>query len=154
MVADRRAALCRRVLTFLLAAALLCTAVAPASAGDEDVPILVQVILASNAGEGFDPPSVERVVKLLGSPYDMYSSYRLVTEQHLVLPPQQPGIVALPGNRTLVVTPLTGHAQIVQIQAAIEGYIQSKLVLRQGTTQFIGGISEPEGDLLIAITLK
>jgi hypothetical protein len=143
-----------RAILPLLASLFLFLAAAPASHGQEGVPILVQVILASNTGHGFEPPALARIVKLLGSPYNKYSSYRLVKSQRLVLPPQRSGLVTLPGNRVLVVTPLSATAGAAQIEASIKGYIRSKFFLRRGATQFIGGLSEPGGDLLIAITLE
>ncbi len=144
----------RSVMLSILAGAILLCAIPASARGDADVSILVQVILASDKGEGFDPPSLARVVELLGSPYDSYSSYRLVTQGRLVLPLQRAGIVTLPGNRVLTVTPLTAGKATAQLQAEIQGYILSKFSLRKGATQFIGGLSDPKGDLLIAITLE
>lgn len=143
-----------RVVLPLLASLLLFVAAGSVSHGQEGVPILVRVILASNTGHGFEPPALARIVQLLGSPYNKYNSYRLVKEQRLLLPPQRSGLVTLPGNRVLAVTPLTPPGATAQIQASIRGYIRSKFFLRRGATQFIGGLSEPGGDLLIAITLE
>jgi len=150
----RRKASLRRTILLLLASTVLIAATASFAHGEEKVPILVQVILASNTGQGFEPPALASVVRLLGPPYDSYGSYRLVREQRLVLPLQRAGLVTLPGNRVLVVTPLAAGGTVAQLQASIKGYIRSKFSLRRGATQFIGGISEPDGDLLIAITLE
>jgi len=136
----------------LMAGLLMLIAATPLAHAQEGVPILVQVILASNTGRGFKPPALSYTVKLLRSPYDKYSSFHLLKEERLVLPLQREGSVTLPGNRVLVVTPLRATGKGAEIEASIQGYMRSKFLLRRGGTQFIGGLSEPGGDLLIAIT--
>jgi len=82
-----------------------------------NIAIDVKTVLASQESEYLDP-RLSSLTKELQSIF-RYSSYRLLSEDHVGLTMKETGTASLPGNRVLKITPMQ----------VVEGRIELKLVI-------------------------
>ncbi len=113
----------------------------------------VQVILASNSDEGFDP-------RLLALKKDLlalnYSSFQLLDNQGLVLDRGKTGRLQVPGGRVMEVTPerfvkgkIVLQVKILQGKSSI---LTTRLRIEDHGTVILGGPPYRHGFLVLAVT--
>jgi hypothetical protein len=135
---------------------MLLTLLAAAREGEAaSVQIRADVILASNQGTGTDD-RLGAVAKQLNDAFK-YSRYELLSSPAGAAQVQQPWQAALPGGRTLEVTPTAIAEGNYVLQVRVLGskgepLMSSSVRLRPGGTVFIGGPPHPPGVLIIALS--
>ena len=118
------------------------------------VTIQVLVIAASNTGEGVDP-RLEKLQKRLKD--FSFSSYQVLTEQTLTLDLNSEEKIALPGGRSLEITPRKFEKSgKIRIHLHVLSESQAKLVdaeyaIEPGGDLLVGGMKHGDGSLLIAL---
>ncbi|MDF1566123.1 MAG: hypothetical protein P1V51_24035 [Deltaproteobacteria bacterium] len=138
----------RRALLALVATAFL---LAPLSAlAQEEVKVTVHVIHASKKKGKVD----ERLAQLEKELTDFgFKSYILLRAQEMKLPLATSGQVELPGDRRLVVTPLSRDEDgKLKLQVVIEGVVDTTINIKDGASILFGGLKHEGGRLMVAIT--
>lgn len=135
-------------------AALACIAAAPAvaSADEGRVHMRVTVIHASNDGDEVDP-RLEELRRQLSA--FNFTAYRILDIHRRRLEFQQQASIALPGDRTLTVTPLTrdreGH---LRVRLAIGDLIDTTYTIAEGASLIVGGPRHDGGHLILAVSQR
>lgn len=119
------------------------------------VPIRAEVILASNQGTGMDD-RLGPVARQLSKAFK-YSRYDLLSTHGGDAQVAEPWRAALPGGRTLEVTPTavsegSYHLQVRVLSSKGEQLMNSSVRLRPGGSVFIGGPPHAPGVLIIALS--
>ena len=139
------------VLSFLLLLMLL--AAVPSEAAD---PITVDVgsVYASNEGTSIDP-ALKTIREKLHSMFN-YTSYRLLSSQSLNLQVGQSGMVSLPGNHRLKITPHQIHDSRADIALKMmkkrRTVFQTQVQLLNRGNLFVGGPEFLNGNLIFKIS--
>jgi hypothetical protein len=139
------------VLLLMTLAAWAGVADAPAEAR---ISIDVKTILASTEGKFVDPGLPQGMVQEMQSVFK-YSSYRLLSSNALQLNLNQTGSAALPGNRTLRITPLQTSGDRARLRLEIlkggRQTFQTVIQLRNRGHIIVGGPRHKGGVLLFNI---
>jgi len=133
-------------------------AVATALAGSAwaagKVDVSVRTVLASQ-GSPFIDPELSGLVEELRSLF-RYSSYRLLSKDRLALNTQETGIVSLPGQRMLKVTPTSLQGKRVELQLVIlkkdKQIFETVIQLLNNGSIIVGGPKHQDGSLLFNIS--
>lgn len=152
----------RTALLLSLAGFLAFAPSARATGGGSDaavaVPIQVQVIAASVKETGKEPEIDKRLSRLRKRLSDFaFSSYRLVEEKSLLLALNREESLALPGERTLVITPRAFEKNgKIRVHLLIRSSRATNLVdtdysIEPGGDILVGGMKLEDGALLVAI---
>ncbi len=140
---------------FLLAAFILFSFLS-ISAALAQVPVRLRVIQASNVGQNIDP-SLNDVHKELGSLFS-FTSYRLLREENLRLPPNQPVTITAHPGRFMEVTlvGLKRNAAKLRIRVIREGkdILDTQVRLSPGRTVLVGGPRHGEGVVIYAVSAR
>jgi hypothetical protein len=116
--------------------------------------IRVDTILASRNGKGVDS-QLQRHIGELQSMFN-YTSYRLLGSKSLNLKPGQTGMVSLPGNRRLKITPhkiMGKRADIaLQMMKKQRTVFQTQIQLLNRGSLFVGGPRYQNGNLIFQIS--
>ena len=158
--APRRAAGGRAGLRPLIAGLLAAGSAALAGAAQAQGPLTFQahVILASNQGQG-----VDKAIEGIGGELQKifrYSRYQLLTRVSGRAVLKEPWRAALPGGRTLEVTPLAVQDGLWQVGVKIlrgsgpsqESLLTSTVKLRSGGSVLLAGPPHDQGILVIALS--
>ena len=138
---------------WLLIMALAGVPATNAAAAGERIHLVAKTVLASNQGDYLDP-ELGPLVGELRSVF-RYSSYRLLSRDRLDLGLSQTGTVALPGGRTLRITPkgIVGNRAEMQLSILKKGsrIFDTVVQLRNGASVTVGGPKHQGGYLLFNI---
>lgn len=143
-----------RIVAFLLLLAL--PAGSRAAASGPPVIVDVGVVLASHEGSTVDPAlfSIQRKLRSMFN----YTAYRMLDRQQRSLAVGETGEFALPGNRSMRVTPSPSSGKKVRLAVEIfEGgrkLIATTLGLSRGGMVLVGGPSFRNGVLLLIISAE
>lgn len=135
---------------------LVLTALASASLvrASEKVDVSVRTVLASQ-GSPFIDPELSGLVKELQSLF-RYSAYRLLSKDRLSLNTLETGIVSLPGQRILRVTPTNIQGKRVELQLVIlkkdKQIFETVIQLLNNGSIIVGGPKHQDGSLLFNIS--
>jgi hypothetical protein len=118
------------------------------------VDVSVRTVLASQ-GSPFIDPELSGVVEELRSLF-RYSSYRLLSKDRLALSTRETGIVSLPGERVLRVTPTSVQGKRVELQLVIlkkdKQIFETVIQLLNNGSIIVGGPKHQDGSLLFNIS--
>ncbi len=113
----------------------------------------IKVIQAATGSSHIDP-GIKNLVREIKSVFK-YTDYRLIKNKKMALRKNQTGKIALPGNRTLAVTPvdmdgnrITYKIRIDKKQAQV---FQTRVLLKNHNSITIGGPQYKKGVLLLNI---
>lgn len=138
-------------LFFLVLAALASASPVWAS---QKVDVSVRTVLASQ-GSPFIDPELSGLVQELRSLF-RYSSYRLLSRDRLSLKTGETGIVSLPGQRVLKVTPTSVQEKRVELQLVIlkkdKQIFETLVQLLNNGSIIVGGPKHQDGSLLFNIS--
>ncbi|MDY6987792.1 MAG: hypothetical protein SWQ30_07015 [Thermodesulfobacteriota bacterium] len=119
-----------------------------------NIAIDVKTVLASQESEYLDP-SLSSLTKELQSIF-RYSSYRLLSEDHVGLTMKETGTVFLPGNRVLKMTPMQVVEDRIELKLVIlkkkKEIFQSIIKLLNHRSLTVGGPKYQDGVLLFNIS--
>jgi hypothetical protein len=150
---DRRPGACLPAVACL---ALLLIAHAVAAAPDAPVAVDVGVVVASNEGKTIDP-ALTSIRNQLHSMFT-YSSYQLVDRLKRTLSVGETGDFALPGNRSMRVTPVPAKGNkvrlAVQLMEAERNLLTTTLGLTRGGMVLVGGPPYQKGVLILIISAE
>jgi hypothetical protein len=150
---DRRPGACLPAVAFL---ALLLIAHAVAAAPDAPVAVDVGVVVASNEGNTIDP-ALTSIRNQLHSMFN-YTSYQLVDRLKRTLSVGETGDFALPGNRSMRVTPVPAKGNkvrlAVQLMEAERNLLTTTLGLTRGGMVLVGGPPYQKGVLILIISAE
>lgn len=142
-----------RFTTLALFLFLLGTAVGTSWA-QADIGVVVKTVLASQESEFLDP-RLSALIRELQSLFK-YSSYRLLSEDHLDLRTQETGSLSLPGDRALLITPLRLIGERVELKLVIlkkkQQIFQTVIQLLNGRSLTVGGPQYEDGYLLFNVS--
>ena len=151
---DRRLGACPPAVAFL--ALLLIIAHAVAAAPDAPVAVDVGVVVASNEGNTMDP-ALTPIRNQLHSMFT-YSSYQLVDRLKRTLSVGETGDFALPGKRSMRVTPVPAKGNkvrlAVQMMEAERNLLTTTLGLTRGGMVLVGGPPYQKGVLILIISAE
>lgn len=120
----------------------------------ENCRISVDTILAARNDAVVDP-QLKRHVAELQSMFN-YTSYRLLSSKSLDLSTGQSGVVSLPGNRRLKITPhkISGPRADIALQMMKESrtVFQTQIQLLNRGSLFVGGPRYQNGNLIFKIS--
>jgi hypothetical protein len=121
---------------------------------DRPVHVVVETVLASQGSQYLDP-SLSSLIEELQSLF-RYSSYRLLGRDRMTLGMEKTGMVSLPGNRILKITPLRvtggrGELQLV-ISRKKKQIFQTMIQLLNHGSIIVGGPKYKDGYLLFNIS--
>ena len=128
----------------------------PANAvlAESKIDIVVETVLASQDSDHIDP-SLTDLVEELQSVF-RYSSYRLLSENHLSLSVGETGRVSLPGERILMITPAGTKENRAEMQLLIlkkdEEIFKTVIQLINKGNIVVGGPKHKDGVLLFNIS--
>lgn len=113
----------------------------------------IKVISAATGSSHIDP-GIKRLVNEIESVFK-YTDYRLLKNQQMKLREKQTGRTGLPGNRTLLVTPVNMDSNRITYQIRIEknqtSVFQTRVLLKNHNSITIGGPQYKKGVLLLNI---
>lgn len=113
----------------------------------------VKVIHAATGSSHVDP-GIERLVQEIESVFK-YTDYRLIKNKQMALQENQTGIIDLPGNRTLLLTPVNMAGNRISYQIRIEKnrspVFKTQVLLKNHDSITIGGPQYKKGVLLFNI---
>lgn len=142
-----------RRISFLLACAIICGWFLALPAGAEVFNTEVRIILASNSDQGFDPRLLDLRKDLLAL---NYMSFQLIDQAGVSLKKGKTGKVAIPGKRSLELTPTNYKQGKIEMQVRIvEGgspLLETKIRIENHGTVIIGGPPYQSGFLALAVT--
>jgi len=119
-----------------------------------NIAIDVKTVLASQESEYLDP-SLSSLIKELQSIF-RYSSYRLLSEDHVGLTMNETGTVSLPGNRVLKITPMQVVEDRVELKLVIlkkkKQIFETLIKLLNHRSLTVGGPKHQGGVLLFNIS--
>jgi len=140
----------RALLGALLLLPLLLAA-GPALAGPPAARIEVWVIHASRQGDEVDPRLAPLKRQLKGF---SFSAYQLIERRIESVPAGAALEMALPGERTLKITP-EGHEEgRRRVRLEIPGLVNTTYLVDQGGTLIVGGPKHQGGNLILAVALR
>ena len=121
---------------------------------DSPVHVVVETVLASQGSQYLDP-RLSSLIEELQSLF-RYSSYRLLGRDRMTLGMEKTGMVSLPGNRILKITPLRvtgdrGELQLV-ISRKKKQIFQTVIQLLNHGSIIVGGPKYKDGYLLFNIS--
>lgn len=114
--------------------------------------IQVDVIVASNDGEGVDP-ALRAEAQRLTSQFSNFSSFKLAKTERVTLAQGVTNAVSLPGSSVARFTLQGFQNDRYQIQIAVPGG-QTTFDARKGGMIFVGGPRAPNGTLILLIRVK
>ena len=121
---------------------------------ERNINIVVKAVLASQGPEYFDP-RLSALTKELQSVF-RYSSYRLLSENRMDLAMRETGMVSLPGDRVLKITPMQITGNRVELQLVIlkkkKEIFQTVSQLLNHSSIVVGGPQYKDGYLLFYIS--
>jgi len=143
----------KKTLLVILMATLMGGSVGQVRAAEPVVKIVVKTVLASQDSTHVDP-RISALTQKLRSVF-RYSSYRLISEEEMHLRIGKIGVVSLPGDRMLKITPLQISGNRAELQLLIfkqeRQIIKSRIqVLNHGSIT-VGGPEHKGGFLLFDI---
>jgi hypothetical protein len=113
----------------------------------------VKVIHAATGSSHVDP-GIKSLVQEIESVFK-YTDYRLIKNQQMKLQENQTGTIDLPGNRTLLVTPVNLAKDRISYQIRIEKnqtpVFKTQVLLKNHNSMTIGGPQYEKGVLLFNI---
>ena len=116
----------------------------------------VRVIHASQ-GQNHIDPELKDLAKELGSVFK-YTFYKLINTKNMNLGNNQKGLVKIPGNRSLVVTPINIGREKIKYQIGIfksgDQIFKTQILLNNQRSITIGGPKFKNGYLLFNISGK
>lgn len=126
------------------------------SAAEPPVSIDVGVVVASNEGARMDP-ALASIKAKLQSMFN-YSSYRMLDRMKKPLAVGETGEFALPGNRSMRVTPAPASGPKVRLAVQVmEGHrnlLSTTLGLSRGGMVLVGGPSYQNGVMILIISAE
>jgi hypothetical protein len=150
---DRWPGACLPAVAFLV---LLPIAHAVDTAPEAPVAVDVGVVVASNEGHTVDP-ALTSIRNQLHSMFN-YTSYQLVDRLKRTLPVGETGDFALPGNRSIRVTPVPAKENkvrlAVQLMEAERNLLTTTLGLSRGGMVLVGGPPYRKGVLILIISAE
>ncbi|MBW2602043.1 MAG: hypothetical protein JRD47_09015 [Deltaproteobacteria bacterium] len=142
------------LLSIVLAAVLLSPALSNIGWAKNRINVVVKTVLASG-GEKYLDPRLSALIEELHTLF-RYSSYRLLSEDHLQLDIQQTGRVSLPGRRTLKIKPIAVADNRIELRLVIqrkkEQVFQTVIQLLNHGSIIVGGPKHKDGSLLFSIS--
>ena len=133
---------------------MLIGVVAGMSWAERNIDIVVKTVLASQDSEYFDP-RLSTLIEELQSVF-RYSSYRLLSQDPVSLSMKETGVVPLPGNRLLKITPIRVAGNRVELQLVIfkkkKQIFQTVIQLLNHGSIIVGGPKYKNGYLLFNIS--
>lgn len=118
------------------------------------VQVRLRVIQASNVGTTIDP-SLRDMHKDLGSLFS-FTSYRLIKDQNLNLSPNQPASVPVHEGRSIEITQVTSHKNLIELKVRIKrdgtDTLNTQVRLSPGRTVLIGGPKHGEGVVILGLS--
>ncbi len=113
----------------------------------------IKVISAATGSSHIDP-GIKKIVREIESVFK-YTDYRLIKNKQMKLKENQTGRTGLPGNRTLLVTPVNMDGNRITYQIRIEknqtSVFQTRVLLKNHNSITIGGPQYKKGVLLLNI---
>jgi len=124
-------------------------------------PLLAQTVYTTRikaihaaTGSSHIDPGIKRLVQEIESVF-RYTNYRLIKNKQMDLRENQTGIIKLPGNRTLAVTPVNMNGNRITYKIRIEknqaSVFQTQILLKNHSSITIGGPQYKKGVLLLNI---
>lgn len=124
-------------------------------------PLLAQTIYTTQIkaihaaiGSSHIDPGIKRLVQEIEAVFK-YTDYRLIKNKQMDLRKNQTGIIDLPGNRTLAVTPVDINGNRITYKIRIEknqaSVFQTQVLLKNHSSITIGGPQYKKGVLLLNI---
>ncbi len=148
---DRKPGVVPRVLSFV---AVILLAAGRAAFPEQPVSIDLGVAVASNEGTRIDPQLADLRAKLK-SMFD-YTSYRMVDRRKRTLAIGETGDFALPGGRSMKVTPAPSSGNkirlAVQVMEGQRNLLTTTLGLSRGGMVLVGGPAYQNGVLILVIS--
>ena len=120
-----------------------------AVAQEEPVSFEIKIVLASNDGKGIDPALGALEGRLSSLKFD---TYKLLGTKKLSLRPSSGGKVPLPGGKKLKLKNLQREGNRVRLTVAVKNVIHTQVSLANHGTVIVGGIDDPGGELILAIS--
>jgi hypothetical protein len=143
----------KRLSIFVLVA-VMAGALGRAAWAKDDIAVDVKTVLASQDSEYLDP-KLSSLIKELQSIF-RYSSYRLLSEDHVGLSMKETGAVSLPGDRVLEITPLQIEGDRMELKLVIlkkkKEIFQTIIKLLNHRSLTVGGAKYKDGFLLFNIS--
>jgi len=151
--ADRRPGPFLPAIAFL---AIVFAAGAAAATAPESVAVDIGVVAASNEGTSIDPALSALRTKLQSM--FTYSSYKMLDRMKRTLAVGEAGDFALPGGRSMRVTPVPAPDKKVRLAVQItEGgrsLLTTTLGLSRGGMVLVGGLPNPSGVMILIISAE
>lgn len=145
-----------RVPAALVLVAVFLAACAVPSLAADGVTVDIGVVLASNAGSSVDSALATLRAKL--NTMFTYSSYRMLDRMRRSLPAGQTGEFALPGGRSIRVTPVQappGKARLaVQVMEGGRNLLTTTVGMTRGGMVVVGGPAYQNGTLILLISAE
>lgn len=140
----------------VLVLAILALAAGPAASSEPPVSIDLGVAVASNDGTRIDPQLADLRAKLKAM-FD-YTSYRMVDRRKRTLAVGETGEFALPGGRSMRVTPAPSSGSkvrlAVQVMEGQRNLLTTTLGLSRGGMVLVGGPAYQNGVLILIISAE
>ena len=144
----------RYSLTILMVLVTVAPALTESARATGKVDVSVRTVLASQ-GSPFIDPELSGLVEELRSLF-RYSSYRLLSKDRLSLNTRETGMVSLPGQRVLKVTPTSVQGKRVELQLVIlkkdKQIFETVVQLLKNGSIIVGGPKHQDGSLLFNIS--
>jgi len=141
-------------LSILVLIAVVAGGLAGAVWAKDDIAVDVKTVLASQESE-YSDPKLSSLIRELQSIF-RYSSYRLLSEDHVGLSMKETGTVSLPGNRVLEITPLQIEGDRMELKLVIlkkkKEMFQTIIKLLNHRSLTVGGPKYKDGFLLFNIS--
>jgi hypothetical protein len=122
-------------------------------AGAESFKTEVRIILASNSDQGFDPRLLDLKQDLLAL---NYQSFQLLEQSGISIEKGKTGILAIPGNRRLELTPSGFEGGKISMKVRIiegeKSLLSTRLRIENHGTMILGGPPHEAGFLVLAVT--
>ncbi|MBN1945209.1 MAG: hypothetical protein JW797_06000 [Bradymonadales bacterium] len=135
---------------FLGAAVLLITMVEPRTAQAQSANLSVQVILASNSGQGMDG-SLGSVASQLRARFGRYDSFSLLASHRVHLDQGSSESLGLPNGETLRISLLSMSGSSYRLQVSLPGG-GTTVTAPPGGIFFVAGPRYQSGTIIVAIT--
>ncbi len=111
-------------------------------------------VIYASLDRNFIDPELKNLAEELGSVF-RYTSYKLIKTKHMVLNNNQQGIVNIPGERSLIVTPIDISNKKIKYQISIfksgNQIFTTKILLKNRRSITIGGPKFKNGYLIFNI---
>jgi hypothetical protein len=121
---------------------------------EHNIDVVVKTVLASHGAKYFDP-RLSSLIKELRSVF-RYSSYRLLSQDRINVRMSETGVVSLPGNRILKITPTGVTGNRVELRLVIlkkrRVIFETVIQLLNNSSIIVGGPKHKDGSLLFNIS--